>query len=134
MVSSARRLGVATGLIQAVELLRQFAGAGRVPSEEEFDDVVRNVHAAGRVDAGRDAEADFGRCRCAIQRDFSELHQRAQAGLDRIRKCSKPQCRDRAVLAGKRDRVGDRGNGDELQKRREQYATGALAERGSDQA
>ena len=46
---------------------------GVVLGEEEFDDIGGDVHAAGGVDAGREAEADFGGGGSAINGDLREL-------------------------------------------------------------
>ena len=101
-----------------------------IAGEKQLDHVVRNVHAAGGVDARRNAEADLGRGRRAVQRDLGQLHQRAQAGLDGVRQRRKTQRRDRPVFADQRHRVRDGGDGDQLQERGHQHAAGARAEGG----
>ncbi len=52
--------GGAAVLVEGVELVGELVGAGGVAGEEELDDVGGDVHAAGGVDAGCEAEADLG--------------------------------------------------------------------------
>ena len=47
--------------VELIELVGNLASAGRIFHAEEFDDVAGNIHAAGGIDARRDAESDFAR-------------------------------------------------------------------------
>src|SRR5207245_7210952 len=51
--------------IELVELARNFAGADCILHAEEFDHIAGNIHAAGSIDAGRDAESNFAGCEWA---------------------------------------------------------------------
>ena len=123
-------LGGAAFLIEAIELPGQLSRAGRVACKQQLDHVVRYVHASGGVDARRDAEANLGRGRRAVQRNLRQLHQRAQAGLHGIGKRGKTQSRNRPVFADERNGVRNRGNGHQLEERGEQYTASARAEGG----
>ena len=128
MASRALSFGGSAGLIEGVELHGQCLRAAGVAGEEEFDDVGGDVHAAGGVDAGGYAEADFGGGGRAVQRDFGELHEGAQAGLDGVGESSEAEGCDGAVFAGERDGVGDGGDGDELEEGRDEHGADAGAE------
>ena len=110
------RLGGAAFLIEAVEFPGQLPRAGRVACKQQLNHVVRDVHAPGGVDARRDAEANLGRGRRAVEGDLGELHQRAQARLHGICKSSKTQSRNHAILARECDGVCNRGNGHQLEE------------------
>ena len=76
--------GFAAFAIEAFELVGEFGGAGGVAGAEELDDVGGHVHAAGGVDARREAEGDVEageRLGCGIELGGGE--ERAQARADR---------------------------------------------------
>jgi hypothetical protein len=51
--------------VELVEAPGDLTGARGIFHTEEFDHVAGNIHASGRVQAGRDAECDFGGSRRA---------------------------------------------------------------------
>ncbi len=111
--------------LRRVELFGEGAGAGGVAGEEELDDVGGDVHAAGGVDAGGEAEADLGGGGWLVERELGELHEGAQAGLDGVGERGEAEGGDGAVFAGEGDGVGDGGDGDELEEGGEEDAVGA---------
>ena len=108
--------GGATGGVEAVEFLGQFLRAAGVTGEEELDYVAGDVHAAGGVDAGGDAEAYFGGGGGAVEGDLGDLHEGAQAGLDGVAELAEAEGYDGSVFAGEWDGVGDGGDGYQLEE------------------
>ena len=90
--------------------------AAGVAGEEELDYVAGDVHAAGGVDAGGEAEAYFDGGGRAVEGDLGDLHEGAEAGLDGVAELAEAEGDDGAVFAGERDGVGDGGDGDELEE------------------
>jgi len=76
----------------------------------------------------RGAKSNLGCSWRAIQRDLGQLHQSAQSGLNRVGQRSQTQRGECAILAGERNRIGDRGDGDQLEKRWHQNVANARAE------
>ena len=68
-------------VVEAVEFFGEDFGCFGVFGEEHLDDVGGDVHAAGGVDAGSEAEADVGGGDGAGGVDLGELHEGAKAGL-----------------------------------------------------
>src|SRR5271168_167660 len=85
------RFRCAAFIVETVEFFREFRCAGSVFREEEFDDLAGDVHSAGGVDAWREAKAYFDRGWCTVDRDLSDLHESAQAGLYGIAKFAETQ-------------------------------------------
>ncbi len=92
--------------VQLIEAVGDVAGAGRVFHAEQFNDVFRHVHAAGGIQARRDAERHFAgaqRTRAAYLRHFE---QRPQPGIHRGAQGIESELGEDAVFAGQRHRVG----------------------------
>ena len=119
--------GGAAVLVEAVELFGEELGVGWVAGEKELDDVGGDVHAAGGVDAGGYAEADFGGGWRAVEGELGDLHEGAEAGLAGVGEFAKAEKGDGAVLAGEGDGVGDGGDGGELEEGGEGFGVEALA-------
>ena len=73
-------LGVAALAVQAFELGGQFAARAAIAGVEELDDLGGHVHAAGGVDARRQAEGDVEAGELLWRRDRARRRQRARAG------------------------------------------------------
>ena len=105
-----------------VELLGQparFLGHAFVGRQQQAGSDVGRAHAAGRVDAGREHEADV------ITVDLlagkaADIEQGAQPDFVRpLRQHSEPQLGDDAILAGQWHDVGQRADGRDLDERRQ---------------
>ena len=99
-----------------MQLLGERASDGRIAREEELDDVARDLHAAGGVQARREAEAYVGRGDGARGVDAGKLHQRAQTGLRWAAELAQTNRSDGAVFVGERNGVRNGGNGEQLEK------------------
>ncbi len=122
-----RCFGGAPVVVEAVEFLCEFGGAGWVFREEEFDDFAGDVHATGGVDAGGEAEAYFGRGGGAVDGDLRDLHEGAEAGLDGVAEFAQAEGGDDAVFSFERNGVGDGGDGDEFEEGGDEAALEAEA-------
>ena len=93
-------------------LLASSVGAVRVARGEKLDDFRGDVHAAGGVDARREAKGDveagelLGR---GIERGRGK--ERAETGAHGPAQLLQSNCRDGAIFAAQRNRVGDGGDG-----------------------
>ena len=103
-------------VVEAVEFFGEEAGGGGVAGEEHFDDVGGDVHAAGGVDAGGEAEADVGGGDGEGGVDLREFHEGAEAGLGGLLQLAEAERGDDAVFAGEGDGVGDGGDGEQLEE------------------
>src|SRR5437588_11863290 len=65
--------------IQSIELTGQKTGAVQIFRVEEIDHVASDVHAAGGIDAGRDAERNFGGSWRTLVRDLRHFEQSLQS-------------------------------------------------------
>ncbi len=108
--------GGAALVIEAVQFFCQLGCAGGISCEEELDDIAGDVHSAGGVDAGADAEAYFGGGGGAVRWNLRDLHEGAEAGLDGVAEFAQTECSDDAVFPVERHGVGDGGDGDELEE------------------
>ncbi len=110
-------LGRPPVIIQSIQLLCQLRGPLGIPSQKQLDNIARNIHASGCIDARCKPKTYLGRRGWTIRRDLCHLHQCSQSRLDWIAKCLQPQCRNYAVLAFQRHRIRNRRNRHQLQKR-----------------
>ena len=108
------RLGVATLLVGAVELVGDLRRAHRVLGEDQLERGVGAVEAAGRVQARRQPEAHRALVHAA-RVDAGAGHERAQPGLRRARERAQAAARERTVLAAQGDAVGDRRERHEIE-------------------
>ena len=109
--------GVAALAVEALELGGQLGGAVRVARGEELDDLGGDVHAAGGVDARREAEGDVEAGELlggGIERGRGK--ERAQAGAHGAAQLAQAERGDGAVFAAERNGVGDGGDGRHLEK------------------
>ncbi len=100
--------------VGAVELLRDLAGAPAIAGEEELDPRVSSVEAPGGVDPRCQAEAQVPRVE-ARGLTAGDLDQGPHPGAPGAPCQLEPAPGQRAVLAQQRDKVGDRGKGDEIE-------------------
>ena len=108
-------------LVEGVELLREFCGRGRGSRVRKSSTTSRgDVHAAGGVDTRGEAEADLVCGGGAVQGDFGDLHEGAEARLNGVGELAQADGDDGAILAGEGDGVGDGGDGDELEEGRDE--------------
>ena len=119
-------LGRTAVLVERVELLGELGGSLRIPGEKEVDYVGGDVHPPGGVDARSEAETYFRRRGSPVEREFGNLHQGAEAGLDRVREGAETKRDDGSVFAQERDRVGDGRDGDELEEAGDEDVTEAV--------
>ena len=108
---------VAALAIEPFQFVRQLRRAARVARRKELDDFGGNVHAAGGVDARREAEGDveagelLGR---GIERGGGK--ERAQTGAHGTAQLLQANRRDGAIFAAQRNGVGDGGDGCHFEK------------------
>jgi hypothetical protein len=120
-------LGVTAVAIETLQLVGELGGAGSVTGAEQFNDVGGNVHAAGGVDAGREAEGDIeagDRLGCRIELGCGE--ECAEACSDRLAQFAQAQGGDHAILATERNGIGDGGDGGHFEETWEQLVSGAM--------
>ncbi len=110
-------------MVECVELLRECRGADGVAREEELDDIGGDVHAAGGVDAGREAEADLRGGGRLVEREAATCMSARRPGWTGLRSSRRPSETMAAVFAGERDGVGDGGDGDELEEAGQQHGS-----------
>ena len=102
--------------VELVEFVGDLAGAGRVFHAEEFDHVAGNVHAAGGVDAGRNAESNFARSQWPAA-DLRNFEQRLQPRIYRGAQRFETEFGEYAILPGQWHGVRDGGDGDYFHER-----------------
>ena len=117
---------IAALAVETLELGGELSGAVRVARGEELDDVGGDIHAAGGVDARREAEGDIeagellaGR----IERGRGE--ERAQAGADGAAQLAQAERGDGAVFAAEWNRISDGGDGGHFEKAGQSLFAGA---------
>ena len=114
--------GGAAFLIETLQLRGEFVGAGFVARGEELDDFGGDVHAAGGVDAGREAEGDVdGRERATGRIDLRFAHQGSQAESDGTAQFGEAERDEDTIFAEQRNGIGDGGDGQHLEERGQNF-------------
>ncbi len=108
--------------ILLMKLTRQIAGAGGVRRQEKLYRGLRAVHAAGGIEAGRDAESDLAGGGRGGAGETRHIEERAQARIANIAQTGEAEGDDGAVLAGERNHVRHGGDGRQLEERFRQAA------------
>ena len=103
-------------LLRSSSLVARARARDRVAGKKELDDIGGDIHAACGVDAGCDAKADLRSGGSAVEGEVGNLHEGAEAGLDRVGELAQAEHGEGAVFAGEGDGVGNGGDGDELEE------------------
>ena len=117
MVASAAASTSRRSRFSRSSLCGQLRGAMRVARGEKLDDFGGDIHAAGGVDARRQAEGDveagelFG---CGIERGGGK--ERAETGAHGTAQLAQTNRRDGTIFAAQRNGVGDGGDGCHFEK------------------
>ena len=104
------RFGLLPFAVHAVQLRGQLPCAGYIAGGEELNHIGGYIHAAGCIDAGRNAEAEIaGGDRSLSRVELGDLHQCAQTGARRAMELLQTNAGENAILAQQRHRVGNSG-------------------------
>ena len=126
-------LDVAAFAIEALQLCGQLDGTVGVARRKKLDDVGRDVHAAGGVDARGEAKGDIEAgdlLACRVERSSGE--ERAETGADGTAELTQAECGDGAIFAVEGHGVSDGGDGRHLEKAGQNFfaqASGIAAKR-----
>src|ERR1041384_5032896 len=110
--------------VELVQLFGNLLAAYLVFAGEELDHVARHIHASGGVDARPQTKAHIAGSERTAIRQPGDLHQRLEAAIHRPAEPFKPQPGNNSVLAHQRHGIGDSGNGNHLEKRRNEPRLG----------
>jgi hypothetical protein len=110
-------LGIATFLVEALELGGQFGGADGVARGKKLDNIGGHVHAAGGVDARGEPEGDVEAGELlvgGVEPGCGE--EGAQPGAGWMAQLTQAQRGDGSIFSVKRHRIGDGGDGSHFEK------------------